>query len=115
MSAFEKSLLGFSDSHTKDLLGMNVQVVSGETESSHRAITTQQNIATTKKTLSLFDFQKICSVLCAYRFFEVISLHAECTARISTSSPTPYMFLPDSPGAKETLHVSQRHMYFPIY
>ena len=63
-------------------------------------------VASHELTLSLYNFQKICSVLCAYRFFEIISLHVQCISRISISSPTVWMFLPGPPSAKDELEVS---------
>jgi hypothetical protein len=56
--------------------------------------------------LSLYDFQKICSVLCAYRFYEIISLCAQCISGISISSPTACMFLLGPPSTKDELEVS---------
>ena len=63
-------------------------------------------VASHEPTLSLYDFQKICSVLCAYRFFEIISLRAQCISRIPISSPTVCMFLPGPPSTKDELEVS---------
>ena len=59
-----------------------------------------------KPKLSTYDFQKLCSVLCAYRFFEVVSLRAQCIQRVPTSTPTACMFLPGPPSVKDGLEVS---------
>ncbi|KAF8809712.1 hypothetical protein BYT27DRAFT_7222307 [Phlegmacium glaucopus] len=48
--------------------------------------------------------QKICSVLCVYRFFKVVSLQAQHISRVPASFPTPCMFLPGPPSAKDELH-----------
>lgn len=101
LSSFEQSLLGFTgDPCTVDilaLLGVNPVVSKAEGDG--------VVIPTPESTLSSFDFQKICSVLCAYRFFDIISLRAGCTSHVSASPPVP-MNLPGSPGPKDDLHVS---------
>lgn len=63
-------------------------------------------VASHESTLSLYDFQKLCSVLCAYRFFEIVSLRAQCISRIPSASPVVSMFLPGPPSLKEDLEVS---------
>jgi hypothetical protein len=108
LSNFEKCLLDFTgNSRTVDifaLLGVNAVIPEAE---GNRAV-----IPTHKPSFTLFDFQKICSVLCAYRFFDIISLRA--VSRVSASPPIP-MFLPESPGSpapKEELYVSLEHLLF---
>jgi hypothetical protein len=71
-----------SNPHMKDiqeLLGVNV-VTTTVPEPGCLIVALHQPI------LSLYDFQKICSVLCAYRFYEIISLRAQCISEISISS-----------------------------
>ena len=63
-------------------------------------------VASHEPTLSAHDFQRLCSVLCAYRFFEIISLRALCVSPIPVSSPTACMFLPGPPSSKDHLDVS---------
>jgi hypothetical protein len=98
LSNFENSLLGFTgDPHTVDvlaLLGVNAVIPEAERDG--------VIIPTPESTLSVFDFQKICSVLCAYRFFDIISLQA--VSPVSVSPPIP-MFLPGSPGPKDEIYV----------
>ncbi len=83
------------------LLGMNV-VTTMVPEPNHLIVASHEPI------LSSFDFQKMCSVLCAYRFFEIISLRAQCALCIPTSYPRAYMFLPGPPSTKDCLDVSVR-------
>ena len=70
-------------------------------------------VASHQPTLSHYDFQKLCSVLCVYRFFEIISLRAQCISRIPISSPTACMFLPGPPSTKD-LDVSATFMPYLI-
>jgi hypothetical protein len=63
-------------------------------------------VASHEPTLTSYDFQKLCSVLCAYRFFEIVSLRAQCNSRIPISSPTACMFLPGPLSTKDSLEVS---------
>ena len=89
LSGFEESLLHFAGEPLMKeilaLLGVNV-IISLEPEG--RCVITAMHAPA----LSSFHFQKICSVLCAYRFFEVISLRAQQTiSRVSQSTPTPCM------------------------
>jgi len=108
LSNFEKSLFSLaSNSSGVDFLELlGVDVVIPEAEGNGVVIPAP------KSDLSLFDFQKICSVLCAYRFFDLISLRA--VSRVSASPPIP-MFLPGSPGPKDDLHVSMQHLLFFIF
>lgn len=108
LSNFEKSLLGFTgDPRTVDILALlGVNAVISEAERNGVVIPSPE------LTLSLFDFQKICSVLCAYRFFDVISLRA--VSRVSASLPIP-MFLPGPLGPKDELHVCPQHLLLLIF
>lgn len=63
-------------------------------------------VASHESTLSLYDFQKLCSVLSAYRFFEIISLRAQCISRVPYSSAIASMYLPGPSSVKENLDVS---------
>ena len=83
----------------RELLGMNVVATTVPEPSCYI-------IASHSSTLSSYDFQKLCSVLCAYRFFEIISLRAQYISRIPISSPTACMFLPGPPSTKDELEVS---------
>jgi len=107
LSNFEKSLLGFTgDPRTVNILALlGVNAAISEAEGNGVVIPTPE------LRLSLFDFQKICSVLCAYRFFDVISLRARAVSQVSASPPIP-MFLPGSPGPRDELHVSLQHLSF---
>ncbi len=101
--AFEDALLHFlGNPYMKDiraLLGINV--VKPIPPESLCLI-----VASHEPTLSAYDFQKLCSVLCAYRFFEIISLRAQCASRVSMSSPRVCMFLPGPASTKDGLDVS---------
>ena len=110
IQSFLSSLHGFKDAllqfagnpHMKDirgLLGMNVVTTTVPEPSCFI-------VALHSSTLSLYDFQKLCSVLCTYRFFEIISLCAQCISRIPISSPTAIMFLPGPLSTKNELEVS---------
>jgi hypothetical protein len=109
---FENNLLRFvGDSYNKGILALlGINVVT-----STAAETSSVIIAAHKPTLTLYDFQKLCSILCAYRFFEVISLRAQCISRIPASSPTPCMFLPGPASAKKELHVSAQNILLLIF
>ena len=90
--------------HMKDiqaLLGINV-VAPIASEPSYLIVASHESM------LSAYDFQKLCSVLCAYRFFEIISLRAQCVSRIPISSPRVCMFLPGPASTKDSLDVSVR-------
>lgn len=101
LSNFEKSLLAFTGDQRivefLPLLGVEVGL-SEEAEENSVVIPSPET------TFSLYDFQKICSVLCAYRLFEVISLQHGAVSRVSASPPIP-MFLPGCAGSKDELHV----------
>ena len=107
--AFEDALLHFvaypNMKEYRQLLGLNI-IENADPEQSCVIV------ASHKPTLSLYDFQKICSVLCAYRFFEIVSLKAHCIPRIPSSAPTVSMFLPGPPSAKEDLDVSMTFLPF---
>lgn len=81
------------------LLGMNV-IINTDLEQGCVIVASHES------TLSLYDFQKLCSVLCAYRFFEIISLRAQCISRVPYSSPVASMFLPGPMSVKDNLDVS---------
>lgn len=101
LSQFENSLLGFDgDQHMSNILAL-LNVVISEPERNGVVIPRPEAL------LSIFDYQKICSVLCAYRLFEVISLQAGCISRVPASSSPTSMFLPGSFGSKGELHVRQ--------
>jgi hypothetical protein len=102
LSGFEESLLGFAgDPRTNDILSL-LDVVISQPEHNGLVIPPRQLTSS----LTIFDFQKICSVLCAYRFFEVISLQAECVSRVSPPFPMS-MYLPGSLDPKDELFVRQ--------
>ena len=71
----EDVLLHFvGNTRMKDILGLlGVDVVSTTVPEPSCFV-----VASREPTLSLYDFQKLCSVSCAYRFFEIISLRAQC-------------------------------------
>ncbi len=71
-------------------------------------------VAAHESVLSLYDFQKVCSVLCAYRFFEIISLRAQCIPRTPDSFPTVSMFLPGPASTKDDLDVSAMGASYPF-
>ena len=101
--AFEDALLHFPSNpwmnHLRALLGVKfVTVMAPETK--------HYIMASHERMLSSYDFQKLCSVLCAYRFFEIISLRAQCVSRVPISSPIACMFLPGPPSTKDCLDVS---------
>jgi hypothetical protein len=105
LSGFEESLLSFtSNPRTMEILALLGVNIIASTEPEHDRVI----VARHKPALSSYDFQKICSVLSAYRFFEVISLRAQSISRVSQSTPTPCMFLPELLGgnSKDELHVS---------
>jgi hypothetical protein len=105
LSNFERLLLNFTgNSRTVDILAvLGVDPVISEGEGSGVVIPSPQS------RLSVFDFQTICSVLCAYRFFDIISLRS--VSRVSTLPPIP-MFLPGSPGTKDDLYVRLQLLLF---
>jgi len=98
LHGFEDALFHFvANSHMAGilrLLGVNVVATEGSEPSC-------SVVASHEPTLSLYDFQTLCSVLCAYRFFEIISLRAQCISRIPITTPTACMFLPGPPSTKE--------------
>lgn len=100
---FEDSLLHFvNNAHMKEIRGLlGIKVVTDEVHQPSCFVIASHELA-----LSLYDFQKLCSVLCAYRFFEIISLRAQCVSWIPTSSPTASMFLPGPRSVKDDLDVS---------
>jgi len=102
LHGFEDVLLHFvGNTRMEDILGLlDVNVVSTTVPEPSCFV-----VASREPTLSLYDFQKLCSVLCAYRFFEIISLRAQCITRIPISSPTACMFLP-GPSSTKDLDVS---------
>ena len=79
------------------LLGVNLVIPEGE--GNGVVLPAPQTI------YSVYDYQSICSVLCAYRFFDIVSLRASVPP-VSASPPVP-MFLPGSSHLKEKddLHV----------
>ena len=103
LHGFEDALLSFSgDPRTKDILGLlGVKVITTTEPESSRLV-----MASHEPNLSTYDFQKLCSVLCAYRFFEIVSLRAQCIPRVPISTPTARMFLPGPPSSKDGLEVS---------
>lgn len=106
---FEDSLLHFvNNAHMKEirgLLGMKVVITEAPEPSCFI-------VASHDPVLSIYDFQKLCSVLCAYRFFEIISLRAQCIPRTPTSTPTASLFLPGPRSVKPDLDVS---IYYMLY
>ena len=78
------------------LLGVNVIVTGSAPEPEPSCFV----VALHEPKLTHYDFQKLCSVLCAYRFYEIISLRAQCISRIPISYPTACMFLPGPPSSK---------------
>jgi hypothetical protein len=112
LHGFEDSLFHFvGDSRMKDILGLlGVIVVKTTVPEPGCSIR-----ASHKPTLSLYEYQKLCSVLCAYRFFEIISLRAQCISRIPVSTPTACMFLPGPPSPQSDLFVSVSFMLQLIF
>jgi len=102
LHGFEDALLHFvGNPPMKEILGLlGVNVVTTTVPEPSCFV-----VASHQPMLSLYDFQKLCSVLCAYRFFEIISLRAQCITRIPISSPTACMFLP-GPSSTKDLDVS---------
>jgi len=111
LHGFEDALLHFvGNPHMKDILGLlGVNVVPTTVPEPSCFV-----VASHEPTLSLYDFQKLCSVLCAYRFFEIVSLRAQCISRVPISSPTACMFLPGPPSTKDDLDVSVWFMSYLI-
>lgn len=107
---FEDALLHFTGHpHMKEvrqLLGMRIITNNADPESNCVIVASHES------TLSLYDFQKICSVLCAYRLFEIISLRGDCIPRAPCSSPVASMFLPGPSTAKSDLDVSVMSMSY---
>lgn len=104
---FEDALLHFvGNPHMNDIRGLlGVSVVANtEPEPSHFIK------ASHHPALTSYDFQKICSVLSAYRFFEILSLRAQCALRVPLSSSRVSMFLPGPPSTKDDLDVSVQMM-----
>jgi hypothetical protein len=101
LSNFEKSLLAFTGdpgiAEFLTILGVGVGL-SKEAEGNSVVIPAPET------TFTVYDFQKISSVLCAYRLFEVISLQHGAVSRVSASPPIP-MFLPELAGSKDDLYV----------
>jgi hypothetical protein len=113
LHGFEDTLLHFfDDSRMKDILGLlGIVVVKTNTVPEPSCLIR----ASHEPTLSLYDYQKLCSVLCAYRFFEIISLRAQCISRIPVSTPTVCMFLPGPPSPQSDLFVSVSFMLQLIF
>jgi hypothetical protein len=111
LSNFEKSLLAFTgDPHIAEILPLlGVEVVVSEEAEGNGVV-----IPAPETTFSVFDFQKICSVLCAYRLFEVISLQLGAVSRVSPSPPPIPMFLPGSAGSKDGLHVCKTFVFLHL-
>jgi hypothetical protein len=103
LHGFEDTLFHFvGDSRMKDILGLLGVIVVKTTVPEPGCLIR----ASHKPTLNLYEYQKLCSVLCAYRFFEIISLRAQCISRIPISTPTACMFLPGPPSPQSDLFVS---------
>ena len=101
LSNFEKSLLAFTgDRHIAEILSLLGMEVALSKEAERNGLV----IPAPETKFTVFDFQKICSVLCAYRLFEVISLQHGAVSRVSASPPIP-MFLPRCARSKDDLHV----------
>ena len=87
LSNFEKALFGFmGNPHTFEvspLLGVNAVIPEGEGDG--------VVFPTPQTTFTLFNFQTICSVLCAYRLFNIISLWAPVSS-VSALPPIPMFF-----------------------
>ena len=99
LSNFEKALFGFTGNpltfEVLSLLGVNAVIPEGEGDG--------VVFPAPQTTFTLFSFQTICSVLCAYRLFDIISLRAPGSP--VSAFPLIPMFLPGSPGPKDELHV----------
>jgi hypothetical protein len=103
LHGFEDTLFHFvGDSRMKDILRLLGVIVVKTTVPEPGCLIR----ASHQPTLSPYEYQKLCSVLCAYRFFEIISLRAQCISRIPISTPTAYMFLPGPPSPQSDLFVS---------